>query len=135
MKGTTGKQAGELHPIPPGKRPFEVIYIDHLGPFVKSKKRHSHLFVTIDNLTRFVRLYPTRSTKSVETISALEIFVLEHGIPRRIVSDRGTCFTSGEFEEFCTCHGVLHTLNSPRHPQANGMVERVNRTVVPVIAV
>lgn len=30
--------------------------------------------------------------------------------------------------------GIHHTLNSSRHPQANGQVERVNRTLVPLIS-
>jgi len=26
-----GKQQGELHPITPGRRPFEIINLDHIG--------------------------------------------------------------------------------------------------------
>lgn len=33
-KSTTGHQPGELHPIAPGRRPFAIVHIDHLGPFV-----------------------------------------------------------------------------------------------------
>jgi len=32
-KKPAGRRPGELHPIPPGVRPFQVIHIDHLGPF------------------------------------------------------------------------------------------------------
>lgn len=66
-------------------------------------------------------------------IKALEDVFYRYGIPRVIVSDRGTCFTAGAFKKFCESKGARHILNSPRHPQANGMVERVNRTLIPVI--
>ncbi|UYV77850.1 hypothetical protein LAZ67_15002575, partial [Cordylochernes scorpioides] len=39
-----------------------------------------------------------------------------------------------QFEEFCRGNGIHHTLNSTKHPQGNGMVERVNRTVLSTIA-
>lgn len=58
---------------------------------------------------------------------------MEYGAPNRIVTDRETCFTSAKFTEFCTKHGIQHILNLPRHAQANSMVERVNRTIIPTI--
>lgn len=52
------------------------------------------------------------------------------GIPDRIISDRGTCFTATNFKRFCQENGISLTLNSSRYPQANGQVERVNRTLI-----
>lgn len=86
-----------------------------------------------DTLTRFVILYAVRATKVANVVRSLEEFVFDFGAPIHIISDRGTCFTSKLFEEFCTKHGIKHTLNSPRHPQANGLVERTNCTLVPAI--
>ncbi|KAK8786755.1 hypothetical protein V5799_023470 [Amblyomma americanum] len=50
-KVPSGKEKGLLHPIPPGRRPFETIHADHLGPFVRSKKGNKYILVVIDNLT------------------------------------------------------------------------------------
>ena len=44
-KAKTGRQAGLLHPIPPGKCPFAVIYLDHEGPFVVTIKKIIHMFL------------------------------------------------------------------------------------------
>jgi ribosomal protein L21E len=52
-----------------------------------------------------------------------------------LISDRGTSFTSGEMEKWCEERGIKQVLNSPRHPQANGMVERVNRILIPMISI
>lgn len=57
------------------------------------------------------------------------------GIPNRVISDRGTCFTGRAFKNFCHLRGISHTLNSTRHPQANGQVERVNRTIIPLLSI
>lgn len=57
----------------------------------------------------------------------------DKGLPSRIISDRGTCFTSYKFKENRKSKEILQTLNSLRHLQANGKVERVNRTLIPTI--
>ena len=132
-KTPSGKQQGVLHPIKPGKRPFAIVHLDHLGPFVKSSKGNVHLLVLVDNFTRFVRLYPTKSTSVRYVLKFLEEFIDDFGLPERIISDRGSCFTSHAFEDFCQANGIKQTLTSTQRAQGNGMVERVNKTVIPVI--
>ena len=39
------------------------------------------------------------------------------------------------FQEFCLKYGIEHTLNSSRHPQANGLVERLNQTLLPAMKI
>jgi len=96
-----GKQPGELHPITPGKRPFAVVHLDHLGPFETSLKGNRFLLVLIDNLTKYVLLF---QQNPLTLKQLLEVY-------------------------------RSHTLNSSRHPQANGQVERTNRTLLPMLAI
>ncbi|UYV81732.1 hypothetical protein LAZ67_20002148, partial [Cordylochernes scorpioides] len=133
-KVPSGKQQGFLHPIKSGKRPFSIVHMDHVGPFVRSTKGNQELLVIVDNLTRFVRLSPVRNTSTQNVLKVIKSFVNDFGLPDKIISDRGSCFTSRQFEEFCRGNGIHHTLNSTKHPQGNGMVERVNRTVLSTIA-
>ncbi|UYV65505.1 hypothetical protein LAZ67_3004542, partial [Cordylochernes scorpioides] len=130
-----GKQQGFLHPIKPGKRPFSIVHMDHVGPFVRSTRGNQELLVIVDNLTRFVRLSPVRNTSTQNVLKVMKSFVNDFELPDKIISDRGSCFTSRQFEEFCRGNGIHHTLNSTKHPQGNGMVERVNRTVLSTIAI
>lgn len=132
-KNSSGKQPGYLNPIPPGNRPFEIVHMDHLGPFVTTSKGNKYVFAIIDNLTKFVQLDAVKSTKTVHTLKKLEQFLNRFGAPFRVITDRGTSFTSAEFQKFCNKHGLKHTLNSSRHPQANGLVERLNRTILPMM--
>ena len=132
-KAKVGKQHGDLHPIPPGKRPFAVVHVDHLGPFVTSARKNRYILAAICNLTKFVQLYAVRDVKSRSTVAKLERMVEMFGAPERLVSDRGTAFTSSTFKQFSDSHGIKHTLNSSRHAQANGLVERLNQTILPAL--
>lgn len=71
-----------------------------------------------------------RNTKSGPTIKALKDVFFTFGHPCRIISDRGTSFTSTEFNRFCTEFEVVHVLNAVSSPRSNGQVERYNRTVL-----
>lgn len=128
-----GRKPGMLHPITPGSRPFETINIDHLGPFVTSTKGMTHLLVIVCNLTKFIKLYPVKNTKAITTINKLKKFALTYGLPRRIISDRGTAFTAESFQQYCNENGIQHHLVSVRHPRANGQVERNNATIIDIL--
>lgn len=132
-KHKAGRQPGELHPIPPGRRPFAVVHLDHLGPFVTSARGSSYILAAICNLTKFVQLYAVKNTKANTTIRKVKDFIMRFGAPERIVTDRGTCFTADLFSELCNSHGIRLTLNSSRHAQANGQVERLNQTILPAL--
>lgn len=89
--------------------------------------------VLVDDLTKYVKLYAVRRCDTDSTLKCLKSFLLLHDLPKRIISDRGTAFTSKRFETYCESGGIKHTLISVRHPQSNGQVERVNSTLVPVL--
>lgn len=120
VKKPRGRQPGLLHSIPPGRRPFEVIHADHLGPFITSSLGNKYLFVIVDNLTKYVCLFPTVDTSTEAVLYSLKKFIDRFGLPRKMITDRGTCFTSKRFEEYCNMQGMTHVLNSTRRPQANG---------------
>ncbi|XP_023247769.1 uncharacterized protein LOC111643795 [Copidosoma floridanum] len=107
---------GELHPIPPGKRPFDIVHADHVGPFPTTT-------------------VPVKNVLASTTVKKFEEFVKLYGAPRKLITDRGTSFTSHIFQEFCLKYGINHTLNSSRHPQANGMIERLNQTLIPALRI
>lgn len=129
-KNQANKPEGLLHPIPKYEIPFHTLHIDHLGPFVKSRKGNSYLFVVVDAFTKFVFIKPVRNTKTLTATSVLETIFDTFRTPDRIISDRGTCFTSHAFKRFCAEKGIKHVLNAVASPQSNGQVERYNRTIL-----
>ena len=51
------------------------------------------------------------------------------GIPKSIVSDGGTQFTSQEFKDFMRDWQIDHRITSPTNAQSNGQAERFVQTV------
>jgi len=49
-----GKRPGDLHPIPIGKRPFETVHVDPVGPFVTTTDVLKYILVLVDNFTKYV---------------------------------------------------------------------------------
>lgn len=123
-----------LHSIPKKPVPFDTVHIDHMGPLPSVKSKQNHVLVVIDAFTKYVKLYPANSTSTKEVIRSLEKYFGYYSRPRRIISDRGTCFTSLEFESFLLKNNVTHVKVATASPQANGQVERVNRVLTPMLS-
>jgi transposase InsO family protein len=65
---------------------------------------------------------------TAHVLRVLEDAMDEHGAPARLLSDRGSVFTSGAFQAICALRGVRHVLTRPAHPWTNGRIERLFRT-------
>ena len=94
-----------------------------------TRKKNQYVLGIIDNLTKYVHIEVVKNTTAAITVKKVREFILRFGAPNRIISDRGTCFTAHSFRSLCTEFGIKHTLNSSRHSQANGLIERLNRTL------
>lgn len=129
-----GKKEGFLNPIPKGDRPLETFHIDHLGQMTATSKNYKYVFVVIDAFTKFVWIYPTKTTNTKEALDKLEIQKVVFGNPKRIISDRGSAFTSNDFENYCIDEDIEHVLITTGVPRANGQVERINEIIIPVLA-
>lgn len=129
----TGKSEGFLHSIPKGNVPFSTVHIDHYSPHDKSRAIKQHILVVVDAFTKLTKLYATKTTSTKEVIESLQQYFRDFDRPKRIVSDRGSCFTSEEFHEFVENENIQHILIATGSPKANGQVERVNRVLGPML--
>lgn len=121
---------GHLHSIAKIEIPFHTAHLDHLGPFVCSKRGNCYLLVIVDAFTKFVFINQYEiPNRWVLYLRVLEDVFYTFRNPDRIVSDRGTSFTSHIFKKFCINKGIKHVLNSVASPRSNGQVERYNRTI------
>ncbi|XP_055909300.1 uncharacterized protein K02A2.6-like [Eupeodes corollae] len=102
---------------------WELIHIDFAGPFQKQM-----WLIVVDSKSKFPFVVRMASTTSEATIQALRsIFALE-GLPKTLVSDNGTQFTSNEFQLFCRNNSIKHVTSAPFNPESNGAAERMVRT-------
>uniref|UniRef100_A0A2N9ETC4 Uncharacterized protein n=1 Tax=Fagus sylvatica TaxID=28930 RepID=A0A2N9ETC4_FAGSY len=56
--------------------------------------------------------------------------ITRFGIPKTIISDNGTQFTSKPFTKYCSELGIKNVYSSPAYPQSNGQAEASNKTVL-----
>lgn len=128
-----GKSDGLLNPIEKGTTPLDTYHVDHLGPMPSTRKAYNHLLVVVDAFTKFVWIYPTKSTTANEVVDKLKKQATVFGNPKRIISDRGTAFTANVFKEYCATENIEHVLITTGIPRGNGQVERMNRVIIPML--
>ena len=85
----------------------------------------------MDDVTKMMIVRPTHSTAIV--VDTARIFVdavlQVHGLPKVIVSDRDTRFTSHFRREVHRVMGMTLAMSSGFHPQTNGQTERANWSI------
>lgn len=121
--------------IAPPSRPFELLSMDHIGPFKQSPVDHfAYVLVVIDHFTGWAMAIPMVTADAVHTARVLveEVF-LRYGYPRRLLSDNGKAFRNQLMQAICKDSRVKTLFTTANHPQANGKVERLNGTLKQVI--
>jgi len=114
--------------------PFERVAIDLVGPFSTASGGFRFLLTCVDLATRWPEAIPLKSTTSKVIINHLTNIFCRCGFPAAIVSDNGPQFTGKVFEKWMREKGMQHVKASPYHPQGNGVVERLHRTLTSMIA-
>ena len=71
---------------------------------------------------------PEQSAATVAHLLATEV-ICRFGVPLQIHTDQGRNFESVLFKEVCRLLNIKKTWTTPLHPQSDGMVERLNRTL------
>lgn len=128
-----GKQEGYLNPIEKEANPLHTLHLDHVGPLTETRKLYNHILTMVDAFTKFVWLFPTKSTTAAEVISKLQVHQQVFGNPSRIITDRGTAFTSEAFRKYCEGEGIQHITITTGLPRGNGQVERIHRIIIPML--
>jgi transposase InsO family protein len=128
------KDRAPLQPSLVGE-PFERVAIDITGPFRQSKHGYKYILAIVDYFSKYSVLVPLKQVDA-ETV-AIKIFrhwISYFGAPQVIHSDRGANFEAELFKKQCELFGIKKTKTSPYYPQADGLVERLFRTIKPLIS-
>lgn len=109
--------------------PWQRIGIDIRGPDDTLGRKNRFAVVVVDYYSKWaeVELMPDATTSRI--ICFLQRLFHREGIPEYLVSDNGKQFTNWNFKRFLENQGVEHIKTPVYHPQANGLVERFNRTL------
>jgi hypothetical protein len=114
--------AGLLQPnaIPESK--WEVILMDFIVGLPIMARRHDSIFVVVDTLTKSAHFIPVRTTYQAPNIA--RVFISEimrlHGVPKRIISDRGLVFTGRFWMSFQEALGTQLNFSTAYHLEIDG---------------
>ncbi|CAL1689693.1 unnamed protein product [Lasius platythorax] len=123
----SGKPEGEMQIFEKETSPFKTLHIDHFGPLEITNDDFKHVLVIVDAYTKFVWLFPAKSTGTDEVLMTFKSLFSMFSYPQRIISDRGTAFSSIAFRNYMKDNDIKHVMTAVASPWANGQVERVNK--------
>lgn len=106
--------------------PWVDCAIDFMGPLPTGE----YLLVIIDYFSRYMEVEIMTTITAEATIERLDVIFTRFGPPHTITLDNGRQFVSNKFHEFCKLNGVYLNHTAPYWPQANGEVERQNRSLL-----
>ena len=107
-------------------RPYQMIATDLIGPLPISSSDNCYMLTIIDLFSRMCRIVAIQdvlTTTIARTLLDHRIYL--HGVSEKMLSDRGTHFTSHIFIHLCNVLGAKQTFTSPHHPETDGMIERL----------
>ena len=108
--------------------PFERVACDLVGPIFPATERGNRYILTIvDFATRYPECIPLSRIDTQSVAEALVSCFARVGVPREILTDRGTQLTSEMMAEVCRLLSLKQLTTTPYHAQSNGMCERFHQ--------
>ena len=113
------------HRVPVPMNVFDEVSIDVVGPVPISQVGNRYILVIQDRLSRWLMFCPM-TNQSAETVVRVFLtkWVCVYGVPKKLISDRGTNFVSELFHELHKFLGIRPSNTCAYRPQGNGMNER-----------
>lgn len=108
---------------------FNTVHIDIVGPLPPSDG-YSYCVTMIDRFTSWMEVIPTREI-SAQTVARVffENWISRFGVPARLITDQGRQFESAVLHSLAEACGIKIQHTTAYHPQANGKIERLHRTM------
>ena len=113
--------------LPIKARRFTCASYNHIGPLIKDAHGYKYILVIIDAFSRWVELFPTKSTTAIQTASVMLNHIGRFGSPEVIHTDQGPAFHNELVQELLRLCGIEHSAYSF---EENGIVERANQEVL-----
>ena len=96
-----------------------------------SHQGKQYMLVVQDYFTKWPLAIPLSDQRADTIVRILkdQVFTLM-GPPQRLHSDQGKSFESHILSELCRAFGVTKSHTTPYHPMGDGLVERMNRSIL-----
>ena len=119
-----------LHPHGVPSEPWQVIMVDLIGELPESQG-YNGICVFVDKFTKQIHAIPTNMTTRLKGMAKMykdQVFRF-HGIPQKIIHDRGPQFNSQFMRELYRLLGIEGNFSTAYHPQTDGQTERGDRGI------
>jgi len=104
--------------------------LDFIGPINPSSKQKNYILVCTDYVNKWVESKALVFSNEKYVVSILfEGIFTRFGVPREIVIDQGSQFTSNMMERLMEEYKVKHRKSTPYHPLEIGHVESTNKVI------
>lgn len=113
--------------------PGQILSLDFVGPFPRSKKGNKWLLVAADWFSKYTYIFPLKHSKSNNIVDTIEnnIFLI-FGVPQILITDNAPNFASNNLKGLCEKYKVKQWFTPYYSPQCN-FVERNNKTITTAI--
>jgi hypothetical protein len=131
IKAEHQKPAGLLQLLRIPQCKWDEIGMDFIVGLPRTRADYDSIWVEVDRLTKSAHFIPVKTSYITAILPELYMsrIVCLHGLPKKIVSDRGTLFTSHFWQQL---HEALCThlnFSSAYHPQTDSQTERTNQVL------
>ncbi|GKE53922.1 reverse transcriptase domain-containing protein, partial [Tanacetum coccineum] len=110
--------------------PFYKWGIDIARPFSEDPDKVKFLIVAIDYFTKWIEAKPVATITGAQIKKFVwENIVCRFGLLGEIISNNRKQFRDNPFKDWCEKLCIRQSFASVKHPQANGLVERANRSL------
>ena len=106
--------------------PWQHLAADLLGPLPSG----DYIFVVFDYYSRFFEVEFTKSITTEKIVSLMSKMLVTHDLPCSLRTGNGPQFVSDHFKGYLEKNGIECRRTKPLWPQANGEIERQNRTIL-----
>ncbi|GKB97571.1 reverse transcriptase domain-containing protein [Tanacetum coccineum] len=107
---------------------FDVWGIDVMGPFPQFRG-NKYILVDVDYVSKYVEAQALPTNDARVVVKFLRSLFARFGVPKSLISDRGTHFCNSQLEKALQRYGVTHKLSTENHPQSNRQTEVTNRAI------
>ncbi|GJR39191.1 reverse transcriptase domain-containing protein [Tanacetum coccineum] len=97
--------------------------------FKDANEGNKYLLVAIDYVSKWVEAQALPTNDARVVVKFLRRLFARFGVPKALISDRGTHFCNYQLEKALQRYGVTHKLSTTYHPQSNGQTKVTNRAI------
>jgi hypothetical protein len=119
---------GELQPLPIPEDRWDTISVDFISELPESGG-YDAIMAVVDSVGK--RAHFTETVTTVTASGAANLYLRNvwklHGLPRKVISDRGPQFVAEFMKELYRLLGIEAASSTAYHPQTDGQTERVNQ--------